>query len=91
MKNYTLEEFRDYLQTLKFDDLEDLAVFIKEYFDYYKNVPDSNVEEKELALGKYAILISEYGMMFVSFALSVIEMRKKLQQEIADEEARVNT
>lgn len=88
MKNYTLEEFRDYMKTLKFEELEDMAMFIKEYFDYYKSVPDTNVEEKELALGKYAMLISEYGMYFVSFSLSVIEMRKKLQEEIADEEAR---
>lgn len=88
MKGYTLEEFRDYMKTLKFEELEDMAMFIKEYFDHYKNVPDTNVEEKELALGKYAMLISEYGMYFVSFSLSVIEMRKKLQEEIADEEAR---
>lgn len=88
MKGYTLEEFRDYMKTLKFEELEDMAMFIKEYFDYYKSVPDTNVEEKELALGKYAMLISEYGMYFVSFSLSVIEMRKQMQKEIAEEEAR---
>lgn len=86
MKGHTLEEFRDYLKTVNFDDLEGLALFIKEYFDYYKSVPDSNVQEKEDALAKYAILISEYGMMFVSFAISVIDMRKKLQEEIGEEE-----
>lgn len=87
MKGHTLEEFRDYMKSLKFEELEDMAVLIKEYFDYYKNVPDTDVEEKEAALGKYAMLISEYGMYFVSFSLSVIEMRKKLQAEIAAEEA----
>lgn len=87
MKGYTLEEFSGYMKGLKFEDLEDMAMFIKEYFDYYKSVPDTNVEEKELALGKYAMLISEYGMLFVSFSLSVIEMRKKLQAEIAAEAA----
>lgn len=86
MKGYTLEEFRDYMKGLKFEELEDMAMFIKEYFDHYKSVPDTNVEEKELALGKYAMLIAEYGMYFVSFSLSVIEMRKKLQEEIAAEE-----
>jgi hypothetical protein len=49
-------------------------------------VPDTDVAEKELALGKYIILITEYGMAFVSFALSVIEMRKKMQEEAAQEE-----
>lgn len=88
MKGHTLEEFRDYMKSLKFEELEDMATFIKEYFDYYKSVPDTEVEEKELALGKYAMLISEYGMYFVSFSLSVIEMRKQMQKEIAEEEAR---
>ena len=86
MKSYTIEEFRDYIKTVKFEELEDLASFISEYFDHYKSVPDTDVAEKELALGKYIILITEYGMAFVSFTLSVIEMRKKMQEEAAQEE-----
>ena len=90
MKSHTIEEFREYIKTIKFEELEDLALFVSEYFDYYKSVPDTDVAEKELAFGKYSILITEYGMFFVSYTLSVIEMRKKLQEEVAQEE-RKNT
>jgi hypothetical protein len=86
MKSYTQEEFVEYVKNLEFDELEDCAAFVTQYYNYYKDVPETDKEEKDLAWAKYMILMSKYGMMFVAFAASVVEFRKRLQNEISEEE-----
>jgi hypothetical protein len=88
MKSFTKEEFVEYVKTLKFDDLEDCAIFVTQYFDYYSNIPEENKQEKDEAWSKYMILMSKFGMMFVSFTTAVIDFRKKLNEEIKAEEDR---
>lgn len=88
MKSYTKEEFIKYVETLQFEELQDCADFITEYFNYYKNLPETPKEEKDAAWEKYMILMSKFGMMFVVFASSVIEFRKKLNEELDKEEAK---
>jgi hypothetical protein len=87
MKSYTQEEFVEYVKKLEFDELEDCAAFVTEYYNYYKNLPESDGAEKDAAFGKFVILMSKYGMMFVSFTTSVIEFRKQLNDEIRQEES----
>jgi hypothetical protein len=86
MKSYTRDEFVDYVKTLEFDVLEDAASFITEYYNYYNNLPDEKKEEKDAAYEKYIILMSKFGMMFVTFTSLVIEFRKKLNEDIQAEE-----
>lgn len=81
-KNYTREEFVDYVKGLKFQELEDVANFINEYFEHYESIPEDNKEEKQLAWEKYVILLSKYGHWFVSFALMVMELRGKMGETV---------
>jgi len=87
MKSFTKEEFIKYVETLQFDELEDCAKFVTEYYDYYKSLPDEPKENKDAAWEKYMILMSKYGMMFVSFTIMVIDFRKRLNEEIDAENA----
>lgn len=87
MKNFTNEEFVDYIKKLEFNELEDCAAFAIEYYNFYLNTPETNKEEKDNAWTKYVIIISKFGMMFASFTAAVIEFRKKLNAEIAAEKA----
>lgn len=87
MKSYTKEEFVDYVKTLEFDELEDAANFVTEYYDYYKSLPNEPSVEKDAAFEKYMILMAKFGMLFVSFSLMVIGFRKKLDEQIAAENA----
>lgn len=87
MKSYTKEEFVKYVETLQFDELEDAAAFVTEYYEYYKSLPNEPKEEKDASFEKYMILMAKFGMLFVSFTLMVIGFRKKLNDEIAAEEA----
>lgn len=87
MKSYTKEEFVDYVKTLEFDELEDAANFVTEYYDYYKSLPNESSVEKDAAFEKYMILMAKFGMLFVSFSLMVIGFRKKLDEQIAAENA----
>lgn len=77
-KNYTREEFVEYVKNLEFYELEDVANYIREYFEHYESIPLENKEEKNLAWEKYIILLAKYGHWLVSFALMVIDMRKEL-------------
>jgi hypothetical protein len=86
MKSYTQEEFVEYVKNLEFDELENCAAFVAQYYDYYKEVPETNKEEKDLAWVKYMTLMSKFGMMFVSFTTMVISFKKKLNYEITAEE-----
>ena len=88
MKSYTKEEFIEYVKGLKFEELEDIGNFIKEYYEYYDEIPKENKEAKDDAWEKYAILMTMYGMTFISFALSVIGLRKVLEDEIEQEKNR---
>jgi hypothetical protein len=88
MKSYSQEEFVEYVKKLEFDELEDCAAFVTQYYNYYRDVPESDKEEKDAAWGKYMTLMAKYGMMFVAFAASVVEFRKMLQNEISEEESR---
>jgi hypothetical protein len=87
MKSYTKEEFIEYVKKLEFDELENCAKFVSDYYEYYKSLPDDPKEDKDAAWEKYMILMSKFGMMFVSFTIMVIGFRKKLNDEIAAEEA----
>ena len=87
MKNVTNEEFVNYIKNLEFNELEDCAAFAIEYYNFYLNIPETNKEEKHNAWAKYVIIMSKFGMMFASFTAAVIEFRKKLNDEIAAEEA----
>lgn len=84
MKSFTRDEFVDYVKNLKFDELEDAAAFVTEYFDYYNNLPAEPKEEKDAAWEKYMILQAKFGMMFVSFTTLVIDFRKKMNEEDAE-------
>lgn len=81
-KNYTRDEFVDYVKSLKFHELEDAANFIDEYYRYFESIPEEKTEEKQLAWEKYVILLSKYGHWFVSFSLIVMDMRKKMAEAI---------
>ena len=87
MKSYTKEEFVKYVEALKFEELEDAANFVTEYYDFYRSLPNEPKEEKDAAWEKYMILMAKFGMMFVAFTVTVIGFRKKLNDEIAAEEA----
>jgi len=86
MKSYTSEEFVEYVKKLNFDKLEDCAAFITEYYEYYVAIPEENKQDKGDAWTKYIILMSKFGMMFVSFTTAVIDFRKQLNEEIRLEE-----
>lgn len=85
MKSYTKEEFVKYVESLQFEELEDAANFVNEYYEYYRSLSGDNKEEKDAAWEKYMILQAKFGMMFVSFTLMVIEFRKKMNEEIQAE------
>ena len=88
MIGHTMEEFVDYVKKLEFQELEDCAAFVTQYYEYYRNVPEENTQDKDDAWKKYMVLMSKFGMMFVSFSAAVIEFRKKLNEQIAEEENR---
>lgn len=81
-KNYTREEFVEYVKDLKFQELEDVANFINEYFEHYESIPADKTEEKQLAWEKYIILLSKYGQWFISFALMVMQLRSDMEKSI---------
>lgn len=85
MISYTREEFVEYVKTLEFHELEDVAAFITQYYEYYINIPEEKKEEKYEAWQKYMTLQAKFGMMFVSFTAAVIDYRKKLHEEIEKE------
>ena len=87
MRSYTKEEFVKYVETLQFEELEDAANFVNEYYEYYRSLSGNNKEEKDAAWEKYMILQAKFGMLFVSFTIMVIDFRKKMNDEIAAEEA----
>lgn len=78
-KNYTKQEFIEYVKNLEFYELEDVANYIKEYFEHYDSIPEENKEEKQLAWEKYVVLLAKYGHWLFSFTLMVIEMRKEIE------------
>lgn len=86
MIGHTQEEFLQYVKNLEFNELEDVASFVTEYYEYYRNIPEEKKEEKDEAWQKYMILMAKFGMMFVSFTATVIEYRKQLNEELAAEE-----
>lgn len=86
MKSFTKEEFVKYVETLQFEELEDAANFVNEYYEYYRSLSGNNKEEKDSAWEKYMILQAKFGMLFVSFTKMVIEFRKNLNDEIAKSE-----
>lgn len=85
MIGHTQEEFLQYVKNLEFNELEDVASFVTEYYEYYRNIPEEKKEEKDEAWQKYMILMAKFGMMFVSFTATVIEYRKQLNDEIERE------
>lgn len=85
MIGHTQEEFLQYVKNLEFNELEDVASFVTEYYEYYRNLPEEKKEEKDEAWQKYMILMAKFGMMFVSFTATVIEYRKQLNDEIEKE------
>ena len=85
MKSYSRDEFLEYAKNLKFEELEDAATFVTEYYDYYKDLPENPKEEKDAAWEKYMILMAKFGILFVSFTTAVIYFRKKLNEEISAE------
>lgn len=82
MKGYTREEFVNYVKNLEFDELDDAANFVTEYFSYFESIPKENKEEKDAAWEKWVILMSKFGMMFVTFTSEVIAFRKRLNDEL---------
>ena len=79
-KSLSREEFIDYVKGLEFQELEDAAAFVNEYFEYYQSLTTEAEEEKQLAWEKYIILCSKYGHWFMKFTLNIIEMRKEIQE-----------
>lgn len=78
-KNYTRDEFVDYVKNLRFTEIEDVAKFVEEYFNYYDSIPVENTAEKTLAWEKYVILLSKYGHWFVTFTLMILELKDKME------------
>jgi len=91
MKSYTIEEFSKYVEALQFEELEDIGNFILEYYEYYKQTPDQPREEKDLAYQKYMVLLARYGLMFISFSMSVIDIRKQLDETYGSQEKDKNS
>jgi hypothetical protein len=83
-KNYTREEFVEYVKNLELQELEDIASFITEYFNHYNSIPNEDAEQKQLAWEKYVILLSRYGQLFISFATMVMELRDNAEKAIKD-------
>lgn len=79
-KNYTREEFVEYVKDLQFYELDDVANYINEYYFHYESIPDEEKEEKQLAWEKYVILLAKYGHWFISFALMVMDMRREMEK-----------
>lgn len=90
MKSYSREEFINYVKNLEFDELDDAANFVTEYFIYFESIPLENKEEKDAAWEKWVILMSKFGMMFVTFTSEVIAFRKRLNNELEAAEAKEN-
>lgn len=86
MKSYTTEEFVEYVKTLQFNELEDMASFVKDYYEHFESIPRENEQEKNAAWEKFVVLITRFGMSFVSFTLAVIDFRKKVDEEIREQE-----
>ena len=82
MKSFTKEEFINYVKNLEFDELEDCAAFVTTYYEHYIAISSDKKEEKDEAWERYMILMSKFGMMFVTFTAAVIEYRKKLNEEL---------
>lgn len=85
MKGYTVEEFSKYVESLQFEELEDVGNFILEYYQSYKNVPEEPGEEKDLAFQKYLVLLSRFGLLFINFSMSVIYLRKVIDESFKEE------
>ena len=81
-KNYNRDEFVEYVKSLKFHELEDAANFIDEYYRYFESIPEEEKDAKQLAWEKYVILLSKYGHWFVSFSLVVMDLRKKMVEDL---------
>lgn len=83
-KNYTREEFVEYVKNLELTELEDIAAFVNEYFDHYNSISAEDKDQKQLAWEKYVILLSRYGQLFISFAMMVMELRNNAEKAIKD-------
>ena len=81
-KNYSREEFVDYVKNLELKELEDIAAFVNEYFNHYNSISPEDEVQKQLAWEKYVILLSRYGQLFVSFAMMVMELRDNTEKAI---------
>lgn len=86
MKSFTRDEFLAYVKTLEFTELGDCADFVIQYYEYYQKIPEDKAEEKKDAWEKYVILMTKFGSMFVYFTSAVIDFRKRLNEEIQNEE-----
>lgn len=84
-KNYTKQEFVEYVKNLEFYELSDIANFINEYYEHYESIPAADEEEKQNAWEKYVILLAKYGHLFVAFTLMVIAMRHGTESEMKNE------
>jgi hypothetical protein len=82
MKHLTAAEFADYVDDLEFEELEDIAAFVRSYFEAYKEIPEEDEEEKQNAWLKYVILTSRFAMTFVHYIEMSIEMRKEIEDQI---------
>lgn len=88
MKSFTQDEFISYVKNLNFEELEDVASFVQEYYNHFRSIPESNKKEKDDAWEKCMILQAKFGEMFVAFTLSVISLRKLLNEELESEKDR---
>lgn len=89
MGNQTeLKDFISYIATLKFEDIEDTAYFIRQYYDDYKkketayrDAPSSEAENAELiSYMKYQVVIAWFGPTLLFF----VEKCCTLANEITD-------
>lgn len=82
VQNLTDKEFQNYIKTLKFDNMFDLAHFIRAYFEHYVDRLVNGTEDgANRAYANYAILMSFFGMNFVTY-METLEAKNKMNEDV---------
>lgn len=81
-KHLTPVEFSEYVMNLKFEEFEDILAFVKSYYTAYKETPETEIESKNDAWIKYAILASHFCMTFIYYAEMNVALMKEFEEKI---------
>ena len=89
VKSFTSKEFINYVDNLEFEELEDAAAFVRLYYDEYLKAETE--EDKDSTFMRYTILMSKFGIMFLTFTEMVVKLRKETEARIDDVKKEQNT